>query len=451
MLTLKSLGTSFLAATLMMVAVGGVQAATNDTYWDHSPISAGQWQDSLNWTAGIPTDSHSAYVDNGGTGIISGIADVRYLYVGYANNGEIYQDTGRLSPVWEVHLGYHPGASGRYELTNTGEIANYYQDLFVGFYGTGEFVQSGQSDSSMGDIELGRWEDSNGTYELTDATLAAQQLFVGRDGTGVFTQNSGTVSVTRGSPTYLRVGYGYWGGTGQGVYELKSGNLDTHTVLVGNGAVGVIKNTGGRHSMDNYDMHLGNDDFSTGQGTYELSGTGQLELSDEMFIGGLAEEGFGKFKQTGGSSEIKFVNLGTSAGAGEFEVGGATSAIRVGQFTQGENGTLISTVLQDGISTIEVAQIESFYGDGTARFDGRWQILDDGAPVGRWDVLYAAGGIVGSFDPEDVTLPSENWSWGIDGGALWVEKVPEPSTLVLFGAVANGLLGYAWRRRRRTV
>ena len=80
-------------------------------------------------------------------------------------------------------------------MTNTGEIANYYQDLFVGFYGTGEFVQSGQSDSSMGDIELGRWEDSNGTYELTDATLAAQQLFVGRDGTGVFTQTSGSLFV----------------------------------------------------------------------------------------------------------------------------------------------------------------------------------------------------------------------------------------------------------------
>jgi len=147
------------------------------------------------------------------------VSCVRYLYIGDESSGTVVQDAGLLDPVWEVHLGYGAGSRGRYELSGTGRIAHYYQDLFVGNSGSGEFWQTGQSTCTMGDITLGQWE---GSYELTDATVEAQDLLVGRDGVGHFTQNSGTVSVTRGSPCYFRVGYGYSGGTGQGTYESRS-------------------------------------------------------------------------------------------------------------------------------------------------------------------------------------------------------------------------------------
>jgi hypothetical protein len=261
---------------LLVVAMpwisGVALAIETDTTWLHTPAAQGLWYDDDNWTSGVPTDLLSAKIDNGGTVEITAQANVRYLYIGDENSGTILQKAGWLGPVWEIHLGYGAGSHGRYELSGTGLIAHYYQDLFVGNSGRGEFVQTGQSENSMGDIVLGQWEGSVGTYELTDATVEAQKMFIGRDGVGVFTQNSGTVSVTRGTPCCLCVGYGHFGGTGQGTYELKAGNLDTNGVSVGNGAIGIIKNTGGRHFMDNYDMFLGNSDYPAGEGTYELSG-----------------------------------------------------------------------------------------------------------------------------------------------------------------------------------
>jgi len=437
----------FVAAMLWMPGI--TWATPTDTAWQGDPAAQGSWHEGTNWTVGVPGNSNSAKIDNGGTAVISADADVRYLYVGDDNSGTILQATGWLHPVWEVHLGYGANSLGRYELSGTGVVAKYYQDLYVGGYGSGQFVQTGQSICSMGDITLGQQEGSHGTYELTDATVNAQQMFIGRDGTGVFTQNSGTVSVTRGSPAYLRVGYGYWGGTGQGTYELKSGDLDTNTVLVGNGSVGLIDNTGGRHFMHSYDMLLGNSGYPHGEGTYHLGGNAELDHCDQLRLG-LGAEGLGKFKQSGGTSLFNFVELGTRVGAGEFEVaGGGSSTIRTGQFTQGNNGTLVSTVMQDGLSTIEVARVENFYGDGSALLQGTWRVEDGGAPAGMWNVLTAAGGISISGD-FDVSLPDDtHWAWGNDGNTLWVEHVPEPSTLTLL-AIAVACLAFRTRRLRKS-
>ena len=72
-------------------------------------------------------------------------------------------------------------------------------------------------------------------------------------------------------------------------------------------------------------------------------------------------------------------------------------------------------------------------------------MVDDGAALGRWHVLNAAGGISGDFTVE--LSNDTSWAWGIDSGTtLWVEKVPEPSTLAL---LALGALGLLIGRRRR--
>jgi hypothetical protein len=186
-----------LLAVAMPWMPGVAPGMVTDTAWRCDPATQGPWHDSDNWTAGVPSDAVSAKIDNGGTAVISAEAEVRYLYVGDSDRGTIRHPSGRLSPVWEVHLGYGADSYGRYELSGTATIAHYYQDLYVGTSGRGEFVQTGQSVCSMGDVVLGEREGSHGTYELTDASLQAQQVFIGRDGAGVFTQHSGTVRVTR--------------------------------------------------------------------------------------------------------------------------------------------------------------------------------------------------------------------------------------------------------------
>ena len=58
--------------------------------------------------------------------------------------------------------------------------------------------------------------------------------------------------------------------------------------------------------------------------------------------------------------------------------------------------------------------------------------------MGRFEVLMATGGISGIFD--NVQLPSGEWSWGIDSGTiLWVEHVPEPTTLSILALLALSL------------
>ena len=225
------------------------------------------------------------------------------------------------------------------------------------------------------DLRLGDNAGSSGTYSLSGTgQLSARNERIGNDGTGMFTQTSGTNTISN----YLTVG-------NNGTYELSgTGQLSATFEDI----YGTFTHTGGTHTV----------------------------IGDPVFPGfGMGLRGGGTYEISGGTLTAVTIVVGLN-GSGTFTVTGNDPIIELVSYTQTDTGTLESKFDGDGISTIDVGAIASF--------DGIWNVVDlGGAPFGTFNILVATGGIVGGFD--SVLLPDADWSWGIDNGTtLWVQHVP---------------------------
>jgi autotransporter-associated beta strand protein len=108
--------------------------------------------------------------------------------------------------------------------------------------------------------------------------------------------------------------------TGNGRYELSgSGLLGAYDQYIGKGGTGTFSHSGGTN-MVSTTLYLGYD--STGSGTYELSDTATVSSSSE-YIGCW---GIGTFTQTGGTNAMtKGMTLGlSSGGSGTYNLNGGT-------------------------------------------------------------------------------------------------------------------------------
>ena len=177
-----------------------------------------------------------------------------------------------------------------------------------------------------------------------------------------------------------------------------------------------------------------------GTGTFIQSG-GTNSIVDDLYLG-YSATGDGTYTISAGILEVEYGGLHVGAsGTGEFTVTGDDADIDLASFVQNHKGTLSSEFDADGIATIDVS--------GTATLDGVWNIVDLGAaPFGTFDILVATGGISGGFSA--VNLPGADWSYGISGSSsdtLWVQHIPEPTTLGMLLVVG----GLALLRRSRSV
>jgi hypothetical protein len=82
----------FLAAVAF--AATTLPAAALSTYWQADPAIPASWHDPLNWTAGVPVAGDFAYIDNGGTALISANFAAVRVYAGYDLAGYIEQSGG---------------------------------------------------------------------------------------------------------------------------------------------------------------------------------------------------------------------------------------------------------------------------------------------------------------------------------------------------------------------
>jgi len=388
---------------LMPVLLAGPAHAA-DSRWIRSPGSPGDWYDQGNWDLGVPGDWDDAHVDNGGIAHISYGTCEANVFVGYDGTGAVHQTGGTVNPTWHIQLGQNAGSSGQY-LFDGGIISGAHSNIYVGWYGHGEFVQDGGSIQSLNMLSVSRDDGSTGVYDLKSGSIESRLVKIGQHGTGQFAHTGGSFNCP--DRFYLATEI-----DADGRYDLSgTGVLTTVTEFVGSEGLGRFRQDGGTHSISS-ELTLGRDGGARGE-----------------------------YVITGGSLDATSLRVASSGNA-MFKVSGPLAAISVDTYVQASGGELISDITRGGISTIETGLV--------ATFDGMWEVLDNGAGIGRFDVLAANGGITGNFD--SVTLPGADWSWGIDtapgGDTLWVVHVPEPATV---GLLCLGAVGIVSRRRKGAV
>ena len=237
-------------------------------------------------------------------------------YVGYSGTGTLLQSGGSVSGQ-ALYVGYNPGSSGSYSLTETGYLsagsANVvWGDEYIGYSSSGSFTQSGgtnivqpDGDNSMvvlgynpnsagtyslsgsgvhtiyGSLYLGYTGSSCGSYSMSGAcTLSASNEYIGYSGSGSFTQTGGTNT----TEVFLGNNAG-----GIGTYALGgSGLLSAFGLDVGFYGAGSFLQSGGTLAAapSAYPLYVG---YAPGaSGTYTMTGGFLSNLSEVVSLTGTA-------------------------------------------------------------------------------------------------------------------------------------------------------------------
>ncbi len=154
--------------------------------------------------------------------------------------------------------------------------------------GRGAITQSAGkiSTNAGGDWVLGRGIDSTGTYTLsgTGEVVAAQSLFIGYLGTGVFNHSDGKTTINPGAIGSLNLGNL---ALSSGTYNLSGAGelISNKSIYVGDSGVGFFRQIGGTNTINGAanNLYVG---YSTGgSGSYDISGTAKLNVGGNAIIG----------------------------------------------------------------------------------------------------------------------------------------------------------------------
>jgi len=157
-----ALGLCLLAAT----------PSADGTTWIHDPATPGDWFDPANWSAGVPTSSDRARINNGGQAQIA------------APNAQVYH----------LHLGLDSTESGTLVLSGTGQLSAHYEH--IGWEGTGTFTQTGGTHTVSSSLYLGFEPGSDGTYDISGGSLNVKNLYVGLKGRGTLKITDSAADIT---------------------------------------------------------------------------------------------------------------------------------------------------------------------------------------------------------------------------------------------------------------
>lgn len=328
-------------------------------------LLVGAWGDNRNGTINVNT-----------TGIFA-VAGELFFGDSTGSQGTLNLESGTMTVNNGIYVGKNNGTgtlnmSGG-TLTKTGD-----RQTFVGDGGTGTVAQSGGSISiNSGELYIGNGNtNASGTYTLggTGALTVSNEVVVGREsGTGVLNVDGGTITTGGNGNMYIgrRNGTGtlnqsngviivnkeFGVGTrdenkiGTGTYNLSGGSLSAaNNIFIGkeqgssgtmdmtggtmstsdklqighNQATGVLTQSGGTINVQN-EVYIGNASTNTSVGTYTLSGTGVLNVGNEVSVG--RDNGTGTFNLDGGTVNATKISGGTGSATVNFN-GGVLKAKR---------------------------------------------------------------------------------------------------------------------------
>jgi autotransporter-associated beta strand protein len=235
------------------------------------------------------------------------------------------QGTGSLNATGNLLVGAYSGnRTGTVRVNTAGTLA-VSGELFIGDSSgsVGDFSLESGTMTVNNKIYVGN-SSGTGTLTMSGGTITktgGDQTFVGRDnGTGTLTQSGGTITLNHdfyvgqgvGGNGTLNLSTGAVLNTGRdfvigreagtGALNMTGGTITktgVEKMIVGhNNGTGTVVHSGGTINVNQNQLYIGNENTNA-RGTYTLSGTGALTVSNEVVVG--RESGTGILNVNGGT------------------------------------------------------------------------------------------------------------------------------------------------------
>jgi autotransporter-associated beta strand protein len=322
------------------------------------------------------------------------------MIVGHNNaKGIVVQSGGTINVNNELFVGNeNSGAEGTYTLSGSGAL-NVANEVVVGREsGTGILNVNGGTITTTGNgnMYVGR-RNGTGTLNQTAGTISVIKEFgVGsRDdnkiGTGTYNL-SGTGTITATNNIFIGKEQG-----ASGTMTMTGGTMtgSDKLILGHNQATGSLTQSGGTVTVTN-EVYIGNENNALSVGIYTLSGSGVLNLGNEVIVG--RDNGTGTLNLNGGTVNAKKISGGNGTATVNFN-GGILKA------KQDESNL---------IENLDVADVQS----------GGIKIDSNGFNVSTSQVLTGTGGLEKSGAGQ-LTVSGANTYAGtttVTAGAFRIEK-----------------------------
>ena len=360
-----------LALALIASCLGSSLAtAQNNTTW--TGAEGDLWSNATFWSAGVPTSSTNAILDNGAAAVVNVLGQQSsYLFLGNATGtaGNLSIVTGgNLAVTSGAHIGYL--GNGTLSITGGGQLSSLTGNIAWDSSSTATVTVAGNGSSwiNTGTLAIG----GNGTGFLTitnGGQVSDASGFVARDA-----GSSGSVTVDGAASSWTNTSALYVGNYGSGTLTISNGGLLTTSSTTNYSSIGRYSgSTGSVTVTGNGSTWQNSDDLYVG-----YSGAGALTVS----AGGNVTNAYGYIGRYSGSTG-QVVVTGTGSrwinadslhvgyeGSGQLSVlnGGVVSSVSHGYV--GRASTSTSSAVVDGAGsrwTSAASILVGFYGNGTVQ------------------------------------------------------------------------------------